>query len=60
MDLFALEEGTNTCPETSAWNYQFTMRKIPEERRSKNVQLPSHRKYFISITNITRLMQSGT
>ena len=34
LNFLTLEGGTDRFPETSARNYHFTLRNIPEERRS--------------------------
>jgi len=35
------QSGSKGCPETSATNYQYTLRNIPEERRY-NLQVWNH------------------
>jgi hypothetical protein len=39
LDFLTLEDGTDSCPETSVKDYNFTLRNIPKECRSQTTEL---------------------
>jgi hypothetical protein len=52
--VWILNIGQVGCPETSVWNYHYTLHNNPEQRRSQNTLLTFNKFYFHKIVQFMR------